>query len=170
MTNQEPSFSTITAFIFDIDGVFTDGSILALDTGEQARRFNVRDTYALSLAVRAGYHVMVISSSNQQSIRLRLEATGMRRIYLNVTDKMARYQQVLQDAELGLREYNVLYMGDDLQDYDILKRPGLLSCCPADAVEEIKAICKYISPNPGGHMAVRDVIEQVLKAQGRWVV
>jgi 3-deoxy-D-manno-octulosonate 8-phosphate phosphatase (KDO 8-P phosphatase) len=155
----------ITTLIFDVDGVLTTGDILASNTGEFLRTFNIKDGYALQLAVKKGYHVCIISGGSGQAMQLRFEGLGIKNIYLGVSDKVAVFQQIL--SQYQLQPSAVLYMGDDIPDHNIMKLVGLPTC-PADAVEEIKALSTYISPFPGGKTAVRDVIEKVLKVQGKW--
>jgi 3-deoxy-D-manno-octulosonate 8-phosphate phosphatase (KDO 8-P phosphatase) len=155
----------ITTLIFDVDGVLTTGDILASNTGEFLRSFNIKDGYALQLAVKKGYHVCIISGGSGEAMQKRFEGLGIKNIYLGVSDKVAVFEQILAQCQLLPAE--VLYMGDDIPDYKIMKLVGLPTC-PADAVEEIKALSTYISPHNGGKTAVRDVIEKVLKIQGKW--
>jgi 3-deoxy-D-manno-octulosonate 8-phosphate phosphatase (KDO 8-P phosphatase) len=155
----------ITTLIFDVDGVLTNGDILASNTGEFLRTFNIKDGYALQLAVKKGYHVCIISGGSGEAMQKRFEALGIKNVYLGVSDKVAVFEQILTQYLLTPAE--VLYMGDDIPDYNIMKLVGLPTC-PADAVEEIKALSTYISPYTGGKTAVRDVIEKVLRIQGRW--
>ena len=155
----------ITTFIFDVDGVLTTGDILASNTGEYLRTFNIKDGYALQLAVKKGYHVCIISGGSGGAMQNRFEGLGIKHIYLGVSDKVSVFEQILAEHQLTPKE--VLYMGDDIPDYNIMKLVGLATC-PADAVEEIKALSDYISPYSGGKTAVRDIIEKVLKIQGNW--
>jgi 3-deoxy-D-manno-octulosonate 8-phosphate phosphatase (KDO 8-P phosphatase) len=155
----------ITTLIFDVDGVLTNGDILASNTGEFLRTFNIKDGYALQLAVKKGYHVCIISGGSGEAMQKRFEALGIKNIYLGVSDKVAVFEQILTQYQLTPAE--VLYMGDDMPDYNIMKLVGLPTC-PADAVEEIKALSTYISPYIGGKTAVRDIIEKVLRNQGKW--
>lgn len=155
----------ITTLIFDVDGVLTTGDILASNTGEFLRTFNIKDGYALQLAVKKGYHVCIISGGSGAAMQKRFEGLGIKNIYLGVFDKVAVFEQIL--AQYRLQAAEVLYMGDDIPDYKIMKLVGLPTC-PADAVEEIKELSTYISPYNGGKAAVRDVIEKVLKIQGNW--
>jgi len=155
----------ITTLIFDVDGVLTTGDILASNTGEFLRTFNIKDGYALQLAVKKGYHVCIISGGSGQAMQLRFEGLGIKNIYLGVSDKVAVFSEIL--AKYQLTPAEVLYMGDDIPDHNIMKLVGLPTC-PADAVAEIKALSTYISPFNGGNTAVRDVIEKVLKIQGKW--
>lgn len=155
----------ITTLIFDVDGVLTTGDILASNTGEFLRTYNIKDGYALQLAVKKGYHVCIISGGSGEAMQKRFEALGIKNIYLGVADKVAVFEQLLSKYQLTPHE--VLYMGDDIPDYNIMKLVGLPTC-PADAVEEIKALSTYISPFNGGRTAVRDIIEKVLRIQGKW--
>jgi 3-deoxy-D-manno-octulosonate 8-phosphate phosphatase (KDO 8-P phosphatase) len=155
----------IRCFVFDVDGVLTDGKILALASGEQARSFLVKDGYGIERALLAGYHVAIISGGNQEGVQKRLEFLKIKHIHLGVKDKVPVLHELC--AQLNITLQNVLYMGDDLPDYDAMKVAGL-PCCPADAVQEIKAISEYVSDRDGGQGCVRDVIERVMKVQGTW--
>ncbi|GAA4411945.1 HAD-IIIA family hydrolase [Nibrella viscosa] len=161
-------FKQITTFIFDVDGVLTDGTVNALESGEQYRTFYIRDGYGIEQAIKAGYRIAIISAGNQVGVRRRLEFLKIKDIFMGgpTDQKVNAYIGYL--TRDGIREEEVLYMGDDLPDYEILSRKALLSTCPADAADEIQGVCDYISPKPGGRGAVRDVIEQVMKAQGKW--
>lgn len=155
----------ITTFIFDIDGVLTDGSIIASDSGEYLRTFNIKDGYALQLAVKKGFHVCILSGGRGAAMQKRFEGLGIHNIFLGVSDKVAVYNSLLANYKLTATE--VLYMGDDIPDLKVMQLVGLATC-PADAVPEIKAISQYISPFNGGKTAVRDIIEKVLKVQNKW--
>ena len=159
------SFKNINTFVFDIDGVLTDGSVLLTESGAMLRKMHVKDGYALQLAVKKGYRIIIISGGNTPESKLRLEKLGIQRIYMQVENKLEKLQQLAN--ELGLNKDAILYMGDDIPDLDVMKYCGL-ACCPADAVAEIKTISKYVSPVKGGAGCVRDVIEKVLKLQGKW--
>lgn len=158
-------FKSITTFIFDVDGVMTDGSIQLLENGELSRTMNIRDGYALQHAIKKGYHVAIISGGNSRQVKTRLKGLGVADIYLGVSNKKDKMEDYLLVNTLS--KENVLYMGDDMPDYDALQLSGLPSC-PSDAAEEIKSICHYISPFKGGNGCVRDVIEKVLKINGDW--
>jgi 3-deoxy-D-manno-octulosonate 8-phosphate phosphatase (KDO 8-P phosphatase) len=155
----------IRAFVFDVDGVLTDGSILASDSGQFLRTFNIKDGYALQLAVKKGYPVCIISGGSGSAMQNRFEGLGIKHINLGVSDKVAVFETFLSETQLDASQ--VLYMGDDIPDFKVMKLVGLPTC-PADACEEIKAISTYISPYAGGKTAVRDVIEKVLKVQSNW--
>ncbi|WP_128545395.1 KdsC family phosphatase [Larkinella soli] len=169
MTALQERFKRITTFIFDVDGVMTDGSVNALESGEQFRTFHIRDGYGIERAIHAGYRVAILSAASQVGVRKRLEFLKIKDIFMGgpTEQKIHAYLGFLNRDKIF--EEEVLYMGDDLPDYQVLSRPNLLSTCPADAADEIRAVCDYISPMPGGRGAVRDVIEQVMKAQGKWL-
>lgn len=156
---------TIKAFVFDIDGVLTKGDVLVTDEGHQLRSFNIRDGYALQLSVKGDYPIAVITGGKSEGVRLRMQGLGIQDVYLGIHHKMAIFQKWLNEKRLTANE--VLYMGDDIPDLEIMKGVGL-AACPADAAEEIKAIAHYISPKRGGDGAVRDVIEKVMKLQKKW--
>ncbi|MEO6489130.1 MAG: HAD-IIIA family hydrolase [Ferruginibacter sp.] len=163
--NMLTHFKPIKAFVLDVDGVLTDGSLLVLEDGQMARRMNIKDGYALQLAIKKGYRILVISGGTSEAVKLRLQKLGVVEIHMNVVNKkdiMAEYVSKYQ-----LQWEQVLYMGDDIPDIDSMKLAGL-ACCPADAVPEIKNISHYISRINGGYGCVRDVIEKVLKLNGHW--
>lgn len=156
----------ITTFVFDVDGVLTDGSVLITDTGEQARAFNIKDGYALQLAVKCGYNVCAISGSRSKIAIIRLNSLGVKDVFVGANRKVDKMKHYMEEKHvIGS---NVLYMGDDIPDLGAMKLVGLPTC-PADAAEEIKEASLYVSPNTGGHGCVRDVIEKVLKVQGKWM-
>ena len=156
----------ITTFVFDVDGVLTDGSVFVNTTGEMLRTMNIRDGYALKAAVDNGYNVCIISGGSNEGVRVRLRNLGITDIHLGTPDKVATFYEYT-DVYSILPE-QVLYMGDDIPDYHVMQLVGLPTC-PQDACPEIKAISKYISHKNGGQGAVRDVIEQVMKVQGKWM-
>jgi 3-deoxy-D-manno-octulosonate 8-phosphate phosphatase (KDO 8-P phosphatase) len=155
----------ITTFIFDVDGVLTDGTLQITTSGEMLRTMNVKDGYALKTALNKGFNICIISGGSNEGVRNRLAALGIADIYLGAHNKIEQLDDYITKS--GVSSENVLYMGDDIPDYPVMKGIGL-PCCPQDAVPEIKAISKYISHKKGGKGAVRDVIEQVLKVQGKW--
>ncbi len=155
----------ITTLIFDVDGVLTDGTITVTTSGEMLRSMNIKDGYALKTAVDNGFNICIISGGSNEGVRLRLEGLGIKDIYLGAHNKIEQLSTYLSTH--NIKPENVLYMGDDIPDYPVMKGIGL-PCCPQDAVPEIKNISKYVSHKKGGKGAVRDVIEQVLKVQGKW--
>jgi 3-deoxy-D-manno-octulosonate 8-phosphate phosphatase (KDO 8-P phosphatase) len=169
MSSVNEAFKKISTFIFDVDGVMTDGGVLALESGEQARSFNVRDGYGLNRAIKLGYRVAIISAQNQIGVRKRLEYLGVKDIFLGASPdgKLPIFDKYL--SENGLTREEVVYMGDDMPDYDVMSEKGVIGACPADAAEEVMGVSLYISSKKGGEGAVRDLIEQVLKAQGKWM-
>ncbi|MFD0836616.1 KdsC family phosphatase [Mariniflexile aquimaris] len=156
----------ITTFIFDIDGVLTDGSVLVTTTGELLRTMNIKDGYALKTAIDQKFNICIISGGSNEGVKSRLEALGIKDIYLGTHDKIKHLEEFLN--KYNIKKENALYMGDDIPDMLVMKLVGL-PCCPQDAVPEIKAISKYISHKKGGKGAARDIIEQVLKVQGKWL-
>lgn len=156
----------ITTFIFDVDGVLTDGNVIVTTEGQLLRRMNIKDGYALKTAVDNGYHVCIISGGSNEGVRLRLRGLGVTNIYLGVSDKIEQLEEFMDVYDVDPK--NVLYMGDDIPDLYVMQKVGL-PCCPQDAAPEIKSICKYVSHKNGGRGAARDVIEQVMKVQGKWI-
>jgi 3-deoxy-D-manno-octulosonate 8-phosphate phosphatase (KDO 8-P phosphatase) len=158
-------FKSIRTFVFDVDGVMTDGSVQVFDSGEQVRRMSTRDGYSLQLAIKKGYRVVVISGGSSEGVRLRLQYLGIKDIFLNIHDKVDVLRQYAREHELD--EQDMLYMGDDIPDHAPMNFVGL-ACAPSDAAPEIRHIAAYISSFPGGQGCVRDVVEKVLKLNGHW--
>ncbi len=165
MANFKKLLSNIDTFIFDVDGVMTDGIVVLSPTGEMFRTMNVKDGYALQLAVKKGYNIYIISGGYSESIKKRFAKLGINNIYLGVSNKQEVFHKILEESDIS--PDRVLYMGDDIPDCKAMKEVGL-PACPADAAEEIKAISIYISSADGGKGCVRDVIEQVMKVQDKW--
>lgn len=157
----------ITTFVFDVDGVLTDGHVIALESGEQPRTFLVKDGYAIEQAIKADYHVAIISGGFQEGVRKRLEFLGIKDVFLNVKYKLPVLEKYLADNKIA--PDTVLYMGDDIPDIDVMHYAGY-SACPADAADDVLAISKYVSLKQGGKGAVRDIIERVMKLQGKWMI
>ena len=159
------AFKKITAFVFDIDGVLTDGTVLVLPNGVQARRMHIKDGFALQMAIKNGYRVKVISGGNSPEVLDRLTKLGVADVSMSVLDKGALLQDWMKTE--GLKKEEVLFMGDDLPDLPALKVAGL-PACPADAADEVKKASIYISHLNGGDACVREVIERVLRINGHW--
>lgn len=155
----------ITTFVFDVDGVFTDGTILIDPKGALLRTMNIKDGFALKTAIDQGYHVCIISGGSNEAVRSRFEGLGVTNIYLGTHHKTKAFHEFTTTH--GIKQENVLYMGDDIPDIPVMQLVGLPTC-PQDAVAEVKNVSKYVSNKKGGKGAVRDVIEQVLKVQGKW--
>lgn len=163
--NYKEIMTGISTFIFDVDGVLTDGSVTIFPNGELIRTMNTRDGYALKTAVDLGYRVCIISGGTNEAVKSRLKGLGIQDIYLGAHDKIEQLNELLDMYEIELDE--ILYMGDDIPDYPVMKMVGLPTC-PKDAAPEIRDISSYISQNKGGKGCVRDVIEQVMKVQDKW--
>jgi 3-deoxy-D-manno-octulosonate 8-phosphate phosphatase (KDO 8-P phosphatase) len=159
-------FKQITTFVFDMDGVLTNGTVLVLENGLQARIMNIKDGLALQMALRNGFRVIVVSGGTSMPAAERLKKLGVKDVYMSVEDKKAFIQNYITENQLAWNE--LLFMGDDLPDLALMNTVGV-STCPADAVQEIKQLSKYISPIKGGDGCVRDIIEKVLKVQDKWI-
>ncbi|GGD26825.1 KdsC family phosphatase [Flavobacterium orientale] len=157
--------NTITTFIFDVDGVLTDGKVHIAQNGELLREMHIRDGFAMKAAVESGYHVCIISGGSNEGVRIRLRNLGITAIHLGSPDKVETFKEYCDLYQINPE--NVLYMGDDIPDFHVMQLVGLPTC-PQDACPEIKSISTYISHKEGGTGAVRDVIEQVMKVQGKW--
>ena len=155
----------ISTFIFDVDGVLTDSSVHITPIGEMLRIMNIRDGFAMKAAIESGYKVCIISGGSNEGVRIRLKNLGITDIYLGTPNKVETFKEYCDIYNSNPEQ--VLYMGDDIPDYHVMQLVGLPTC-PQDASPEIKAISNYISHKNGGKGAVRDVIEQVMKVQGKW--
>lgn len=167
MENQHflKKLHTISAFVFDVDGVFTNNHLLATETGDLERTFNAKDGFALKTAIEKGYSICIITGGTSKAVHKRFEVLGVKHNYYRVSNKVNVLDEFLA-AENILAE-NVLYIGDDIPDYHAMQQCGL-KCCPNDAVPEIKSIADYICAQKGGDACVREVIEMVLKVQDKW--
>ena len=157
----------IRAIIFDIDGVLSSETINLSAEGVPLRTVNIKDGYAIQLAMKLGLRVVILTGANVPSVRVRYEGLGVEDIYLGCGVKIKTYEEFLQ--KYGLSDEEVMYMGDDIPDLEIMRRVGC-PVCPKDACLEIKEVSCYVSDRIGGHGCGRDVIEQVLRAQGKWVM
>jgi 3-deoxy-D-manno-octulosonate 8-phosphate phosphatase (KDO 8-P phosphatase) len=166
MDNTKEELRKIKAFAFDVDGVFSDSTIFLYPDGEMMRSMNIKDGYAVQYAVKKGFPVAIISGGDSEAVRTRFRKLGVNDIYLKSSDKVCDFHDFLRKN--NLEAPNVLYMGDDIPDYEVMQLAGFRAC-PADAAEEIKSIAYYISDKSGGKGCVRDVIEQVMKLQGKWL-
>ena len=166
MSNYKIKLHKIKAFAFDVDGVLTDGSLLVTPEGDLLRTHNVRDGFAIRMAVLNDYPIAIITAGNSVSTTKRFNELGVKEIYQKAKNKIVALQDYCNKYNLMPEE--ILYVGDDLPDMEVLKKCGV-SVCPSDAANEVKEICDYISSYSGGRGCVRDAIEQVLKCQGKWV-
>ena len=160
-------FKLIKTFVFDMDGVLTDGNIIVDAENNWIRQMNIRDGYALQLAARSGFNIVIISGSNSTFVHDRLIRLGVNEVFMDVKKKEEFLKNYV--AEKGISLAELLFMGDDIPDYFCLKMAAI-AACPADAAFEIKQIASYISPFAGGGGCVRDVIEKVLKLNGKWTL
>lgn len=163
--NFKTKLNKIKAFAFDVDGVLTDGKITFLSDSAVARTVFARDAHAIQHAVKNGYIVVIISAAKDEVLRSRYLRLGMQEVYLASTDKEITLKEFAAVYQL---EYdNILYMGDDVPDYNAMKLAGIATC-PHNAAPEIREICSYISTYNGGEGCVRDVISQVMRLHGKW--
>lgn len=158
-------FKTATTFILDVDGVLTDGSLLISNNGDELRTMNIRDGYALQLAVKKGFTVAVISGGKSEGVVRRLNRLGILYVLTGVQDKVEALRQLSNALSIDLSK--TIYVGDDVPDMEVMQCCGI-PCCPHDAATEVVAVSKYISPVAGGKGCVRDIIEKVMKLQGKW--
>jgi 3-deoxy-D-manno-octulosonate 8-phosphate phosphatase (KDO 8-P phosphatase) len=158
-------FKPIKLFAFDVDGVLTDGSLLLFENGEMARRMNIKDGYALQLAIKKGYEIIIISGAESIAVKKRLEKLGIKHIFQGVNNKLGLLTTFI--AENKYVKEQVLFMGDDMPDLPCMQNVSL-ACAPVDAAIEIKNAAQYISPINSGMGCVRDVIEKVLKLNNHW--
>lgn len=165
--NQLETFRGIKTFIFDVDGVMTNSDLIVFEDGKLLRKMSIRDGFALKMAVLAGYKVAVITGGKSEGVKSRLQGLGITDIYSGYQNKMEAYEELIYTYELD-EEY-ILYMGDDIPDYSVMRRVGFPTC-PSNAVPEIIELSHYISPYEGGAGCVRDVIEKVLKLNGKWPI
>ena len=166
MAFSKEEFKQVKAFIFDVDGVLSSDISPLNEQGDPVRTANVKDGYAIRNALNNGYQVAIITGGNVEPVRLRYTKLGVEHIYMGIFDKIKSLDNFL--SKTGLRKDDVLYMGDDMPDFQVMKEVGIPTC-PIDAVPDIKEISKYISDKKGGEGCVRDVIEQVMRAQGTWM-
>lgn len=157
----------IRAIVFDVDGVLSAETVQMDRQGQPIRTVNIKDGYALQLAVKRGLRIAIMTGGHNEEIRLRYQYLGIEDIHLSCSMKIETWEAFT--AKYGLHDDEIIYMGDDIPDYEVMRRAGC-PCCPADACPEIKAISTYISDRPGGHGCARDVVEQVLRAQGLWLL
>ncbi len=164
--NYKEILKDIKAFVFDVDGVLTDGKLHISESGELLRQMNVKDGYAMKHAINKGYEICIISGGNNPAVKTRLRDLGITNIYLGVDDKMECLDEFSDVYDIPLQ--NMSYMGDDIPDLSVIKAVGL-GACPQNAVPEVKAVAQYVSHRNGGDACVRDIIEQVLKVQDNWI-
>jgi 3-deoxy-D-manno-octulosonate 8-phosphate phosphatase (KDO 8-P phosphatase) len=165
MSNILELFKPVRVFVLDVDGVLTDGSLLATEDGHLLRRMNIKDGFAIQMAIKKGYKVWIISGAKSEGVRARLNKLGVTDVHIGIETKKELLLEIAEESKTSFD--SILYMGDDVPDYAAMQICGL-PCCPNDAVAEIKQVSRYISPCKGGEGCVRDVIEKVLKLNGDW--
>lgn len=165
MISYKERLPKITTFLFDVDGVLTNGEV-TLSNGAVIRTLNSKDGYAIQYAVKKGYRILIVTGGNSQDVKDRLEHLGVHKVVLRSSNKLLVYEQLKE--EYGFADEQALFMGDDIPDMQVMHQVGL-SACPQDAAVEIKAMSHYQSPLAGGKACVRDVIEQVMRVQGTWL-
>ena len=165
-TNYKEKLINIKAFIFDVDGVLTDGSLLISESGELLRSMNVKDGFAMKFAIDNGYKIGIISGGSNKAVKTRLAQLGIEEIHLKSHDKIIQFNSFLKKYDLNTE--NILVMGDDIPDIPIIRAAGV-GCCPQDAVPEVRLSSDYVSQNLGGKGCVRDIIKQVMKIQNKWI-
>ena len=166
MDSYKTRLKDITTFIFDVDGVMTNGKIIYTHDGKIDRQFNAKDGYAIKHAISKGYRIAIISGVMQENVRTRLNSLGVEDVFLKSFNKIVILDDFMKDK--GIEKKNILYMGDDNPDIKPLKVVGI-SSCPKDASVDVKSICDYVSHKKGGYGCVRDVIEQVMRIHGKWI-
>lgn len=165
MGNFKEDIVKTEAFIFDVDGVMTDGGIIPLADGDFIRKYNAKDGYALGYALKMGYKVCIITGGRGRTLQHRMEMLGIGDLYMDCMDKIGAMNDFF--TRYGLDPQNVIYMGDDIPDLECMRAVGI-PVCPADAASEVAAVARYVSEFDGGHGCVRDIVEQVLRARGDW--
>ena len=165
MKNYKHLLPKIKTFIFDVDGVFTDGKILINSDGELLRSFDTKDGYAMKCALVKGFKIAIITGGRNEAVRERFKELGVIDIYLGAHHKLDAYQDLMDNYDLNPEE--ILYIGDDIPDIPVMEKVGL-GCCPADAASDVNAMADYVSHKKGGEGCVRELIEQVLRVQGKW--
>ena len=166
MSNIDNLLQSVTTFVFDYDGVMTDGTVFSDPNGQPWRATNVKDGFALQLAIKLGYRVAVISGAFCPSMEVRMNSLDVTDVFTGVSNKVLKLKEYMNHK--GLDASQIVFMGDDIPDIQVMKEVGV-PACPADAAPEVKVISKFISERPGGKGAVRDIIEQTLKVQGKWL-
>ena len=165
MKNYKTLLPNIKTFIFDVDGVLTDGKILITNEGELLRSFDTKDGYAMKCALVQGYKIVIITGGRNQGVEDRFKELGVFDIYMGAHHKIDAYQDLMDNYDLDPE--TILYVGDDIPDIPVMEKVGL-GCCPSDAVSDVKAMANYVSHKKGGEGCVREIIEQVLRVQGKW--
>ncbi|MBD1430861.1 MULTISPECIES: KdsC family phosphatase [Sphingobacterium] len=158
---------SVKCVVLDVDGVLTNGDILVTEEGNQLRTFNVKDGYAIQYAIKQGVDIFVITGAKSQGVKLRFEGLGVKETFLGISDKWTLLRELLEKYDYNTEE--VLFVGDDMPDYICMQKVGI-AVSPADAVEDIKKVSSYVSKLKGGEGVVREILEKLLRLQGKWHV
>ena len=164
--NYKLLLNKITSFVFDVDGVLTNGKILVTNEGEMYREMNTRDGFALKYALLKGFNICIISGGTNQGVKKRLENLGVNKVYLGIHEKDIALDDFINTYNINPEE--VLYMGDDVPDMPVMEKVGVATC-PQDAVPDVKRIADYVSHKNGGDGCVREIVEQVMRVQNKWM-
>lgn len=167
MRNFKEDLMNVKAFVFDVDGVLSATVVPMFPNGEPMRTANIKDGYVIQLAAKLGYKIAIITGGHTEAVKVRFSNLGVTDIYMGQSEKLTAYRQWI--AKYNLSPEQVMYMGDDMPDLPVMQLVGM-PVCPADAAEDVKTVSRYVSPFRGGECCVRDVMEQVLRAQGHWGV
>lgn len=165
MGNFKEEIAQTEAIILDVDGVFTDGYIVPLADGDFLRAYNAKDGYSVAYAIKQGMKVFIITGGRGDTLKKRFEYLGVTELHMNVSDKITVMRDIMERH--GLNPANVIFMGDDIPDLECMREVGI-PVCPADSASEILDISVYVSEFSGGRGCVRDIVEQVLRAQDKW--
>ncbi|MCB9169091.1 MAG: 3-deoxy-D-manno-octulosonate 8-phosphate phosphatase [Flavobacteriales bacterium] len=155
----------IRTFLFDVDGVFTDNRVILLPGAEPVRTFHTRDAYAVQHAIKEGLRIVIVSGGRSEAVRESFGRLGVKEVHLGTAHKLDLFERLV---EAGVDPAATAYMGDDIPDLRVMQRVGL-ACCPSDASQEVKGIAHFVSRFPGGGGCVRDLLEQAMKVQGKWM-
>lgn len=166
MSRIDYDLTLIKGIVFDVDGVLSPSTIPLGSDGQPSRMVNIKDGYALQLAVRQGYHIAVITGAASEAVRVRFNGLGITDVYLKASMKLPVFNEWMASRELSPDQ--IIYVGDDIPDYECMQAAGL-AACPADAATDIREIARYISPVAGGYGVARDILEQIMRADGKWL-
>jgi 3-deoxy-D-manno-octulosonate 8-phosphate phosphatase (KDO 8-P phosphatase) len=164
--NYKILLNKVTTFVFDVDGVLTNGKILVTTEGEMYREMNTRDGFAMKYALLKGFKIGIISGGTNLGVKKRLEDLGVNKVYLGIHEKDIAFDDFVNSYNINPEE--VLYMGDDIPDMSVMERVGVATC-PQDAVPDVKRIADYVSHKNGGDGCVREILEQVMRVQNKWM-
>lgn len=163
--NYKTLLNKVSAFVFDVDGVMTNGKVMITTQGEMHREMDTRDGFALKYALLKGFKIGVISGGTNDGVRKRLELLGVNKVYMGIHEKDIAFDDFINTFKIDPEE--VLYMGDDIPDVPVMEKVGVATC-PQDAVSDVKKIVDYVSHKKGGDGCIREIVEQVMRVQKKW--